>query len=71
MLQIVPKLSSIGILYKWFCFQRDFLVQSVEGHSMVVGLLSLLIESELKRRSREGAEWHLFFFYKQARWDSD
>ncbi len=52
MLQIVPKLSSIGILYKWFCFQRDFLVQSVEGHSMVVGLLSLLIESG----SREEAE---------------
>lgn len=69
MLQIVPKLSSIGILYKWFCFQRDF--STVRGSTrMVVGLLSPLIESDLKRRSREGAGGPLFF-YKQARWDSD
>jgi hypothetical protein len=71
MLQIVPKLSSIGILINGFVFNVIFLVQSVEGHSVVgPGSFSTFtfIESELNSERERVAP---VFFYKQARCDSD
>ena len=64
MLQIVPKLSSIGILYKWFCFQRDFFSTFHGSGSTQYGSGSTFTSDRIRpqEKKQRGSGWTVDLF---------